>query len=216
MRKIGIVIGVLGCLLLVGSLSAAAADKADKHVPCANCGMYTEISSTRVVAKIKVDGKTGDYNFECIGCMMEKLGDWGKQASLQSFKVLDYSTYQTGSEKLIDSRHAWYLYGTKELENSMGEPAYIAAFASKDSATKAKAKLGGDLVEGWDALSDKLEAAEKTADATTTKVASKDDPAQAEMTYVCPCTGGCCDDIHSDKPGTCPKCGMQLVPKKTR
>jgi hypothetical protein len=218
MRLASFIAGVLsltlGLAYLTTAVPASAADKTEKHVPCANCGMYTEISSTRIVAQVKVDGKTAAYNFECVGCMHEKLEEWGSKADLVSFKILDYSTYGSRTEKLVDGETAWYLFGTKELENSMGEPEYIAAFATKEGATKAKAKLGGDLVQGWDAVLDRIEAAEaKTADATTTKVASKEDPAQPEA-YICPCTGGCCDDIKSDKPGTCPRCGMQLVKKK--
>jgi hypothetical protein len=38
-------------------------------------------------------------------------------------------------------------------------------------------------------------------------------PAPAkEIAYICPCTG--CGGIRSDKPGTCEKCGMKLVPEK--
>jgi len=31
------------------------------------------------------------------------------------------------------------------------------------------------------------------------------------VVYVCPPCGSSCDDLHFDKPGTCPHCGMKLV-----
>jgi len=38
-------------------------------------------------------------------------------------------------------------------------------------------------------------------------------PVQAEkVAYICPCKG--CGDLRWDKPGTCEKCGMKLVPQK--
>jgi len=229
MRKSIIVTSLLSLMLGVAIVSmvapALAADDAPSmnvpaaaegnHPKCANCGMFTDASSTRVQAQIKVDGKTGPYEFECIGCMREKLEAWGDTAKVQSFKILDYTTFKAKTPKMLDGKRAWYLFGTKELEGSMGEPAYIAGFATKDAATKAQKDLGGDVVQGYEALGEKIEAAEKkTADTGTTKVAAKEDTAQPAVEYVCPCTGGCCNDVKSDKPGVCPKCGMTLVPKK--
>jgi hypothetical protein len=176
MRKLSILAGVLSvALAAVGFTSilpvpARAADgmqgmdmsaKAEAQRPrCENCGMFTDVSSTRVTAQVAVDGKTGDHLFVCPGCLREKLEGWGGKAELKGFKVLDYTTFKTNHEKMIDGMDAYYLFGTKELPGSMDEP-YVAAFATKEAAAKAQPKLGGDVVHGWDALRAKLEAAEQ-------------------------------------------------------
>ena len=50
--------------------------------------------------------------------------------------MLDYNTFGTKTPKFIDGKTAWYLVGTSDLAGSM-EP-WIAAFATKDAATKAQ------------------------------------------------------------------------------
>lgn len=197
--------------LLAGSLLLCAGPVLAKDPPrpkCENCGMYTDTSSTHVVASIEIDGKTGDHEFVCPDCLHEKLEEWGDKAELKSFEVLDYNSFNSDAPKMIDGMKAWYLFDTEELEGSM--PVYSAAFSSKDAAKAASKDLGGELVQGWDGLLGKIEAAEEAEADNADKGTAG---GSTDTVYVCSCTGGCCDDITSDKPGLCPRCGMKLVPK---
>jgi rubrerythrin len=207
------IIVVLAVLVLGAIGIATAADNKKPRPRCEYCGMYSDISSTRIEAKVKEGAKSSTYIFESIGCLHGQLADWGNKAKLESFKMLDYVTFETDAEKLLDGQKALYLYGTKSLDGSM-EP-YIAAFLTEGAAKAAQKKLGGQLIKGSDLVFKRLDAAAKSADADgTTKVAAKEEAGPAETVYVCPCTGDCCTDIKSDKPGECPRCGMKLVKKK--
>jgi len=140
-RVIGIV--VIGALaaLCIGSLALAAKEQAR----CESCGMFWDKSSTRISASIELSGKTADHKFESLGCLHSKLSEWGSKASLKGLKVLDYSTLGSKSETMVDGKKAYFLFGTSELKGSM--PEYVAAFGSKKSAEKAKASLGGELLD---------------------------------------------------------------------
>ena len=196
---------VLPLLLVFGAVAQAA----EKTRPrCENCGMFTDVSSTNVHAMLKVNGKEAEHNFVCLGCVNEFMRDkLDGKAELTGLKIIDYPTFGTKSPQWIDGMKAWYLFGTKPLKGSM-EP-YVAAFATKEAATKAKQKLGGDLLSFEDIWA---------------KITGSDEggmqmgqPGSAgEDEYVCSCTGGCCDGVHSDKPGTCPNCGMKLVKKSEK
>lgn len=171
---------------------------------CENCGMYTDVSTTNVKAMLKINGKTAEHNFVCLGCVHEYMeGKAAGKAELVSLKVLDYNTFGTKTPKFVDGKTAWYLVGTKDLKGSM-EP-FIAAFAGKDAATKAKATLGGELMNWND-----------TWAGVTADEGGHEHGSAGDDEYVCSCTGGCCDNIHSDKPGTCPNCGMTLVKKSAK
>ena len=142
---------LLVIFLTLGILTVAQADDRPR---CEVCRMFWDISSTRVEASIKADGKTAAHKFESFGCLAQfmKAGD----KSLVSVKVLDYGTAASKTPKLIDAKKAWFLHGTSKLKGSMAP--FIAAFATKDAATKAQKDLGGDLMQ-WDKLWKKLTAA---------------------------------------------------------
>lgn len=192
---------IIGAMVFL-ALSLMAQAKEQERPRCENCGMFTDVSSTNVHATLKLDGKQGEHNFVCLDCVYEFMHDKYKgKAELVGLKVLDYGTFGTKTPKFIDGKTAWYLVGTSDLPGSM-EP-MIAAFATKDAATKAQKTLGGKLTNWKDTW----------AGITTESDDEKPTSSAGEDEYVCSCTGGCCDDIHSDKPGTCPNCGMQLVKK---
>ncbi len=151
MRYAVLLVGLL--LALVGLQTAfAETGKADRP-RCENCGMFTDISTTHSLAKITLDGKTAEHSFVCLECVFEKLAEWGDRASLKSIKVIDYNTASSDVRKYVDVGKAWFLYDTSKLKGSM--PTYTAAFSSKAAAEKAKADLGGTLMQ-WDALKPKL------------------------------------------------------------
>jgi hypothetical protein len=199
-------LSIVALLLLLSVAAGALAEAKEPQRPrCETCGMYADESSTRVLASISVSGKAGEYVFESLGCMYDKLIEWGDAAEVQSFKVLDYSSFGTKKPRFVDGMEAWYLFNTADLEGSM--PPYIAAFASDKAASAASEELGGAVVQGWVDLMAEFDAI------VFGTPAGEVTGAPAGALYVCPCTGDCCLDIVSDQPGECPRCGMALVPK---
>jgi hypothetical protein len=187
---------VLSVLLLL-AFGLMAQAKEPQRPRCDNCGMFTDVSTTNVKATLKIGGKEAEYNFVCLDCVHEYMeGKAGGKAKLVSLKVLDYDTFGTKTPAFIDGKTAWYLVGTSVLKGSM-EP-YIAAFASKAAATKAKKTLGGELKNWSDTWAGITAAEEGTASGSA-----------GEDEYVCPMCAG----VSSDKPGDCPHCGMKLVQK---
>jgi len=186
---------VVVSLLLLGS-SALGAQKPRPR--CENCGMYTDVSSTNVHAMLKVGDKEAEHNFVCVGCVNEFMRDkLDGKAELTGLQIIDYPTFGTKSVQWIDGMEAWYLVGTKDLPGSM-EP-MIAAFATKEAATKAQKKLGGDLKNFEDMW------------AFVTAPSDDENSPQANagaVEYVCEMC-----NYSSDKPGNCPHCGMKLVKK---
>lgn len=141
---------IIGALLIAAfNVTSAFADEPT----CENCGMFWNKSVTKVSASIKVDGKSMDHKYECLNCLKDGLAFMGKGATLGSVKILDYNTAGTKSEKMLDARKAWFLYGTSRLKGSM--PPNIAAFGTKDAAKSAQASLGGEMLD-WDSMWSRL------------------------------------------------------------
>lgn len=199
---------LLVTVLLVLACGVMAQAKEQERPRCENCGMFTDVSSTNVHAMLKINGKEAEHNFVCLECVYEFMHEKVKgKAELTGLQVLDYSTFGTKTPKFIDGMTAWYLVDTtKALAGSM-EP-YIAAFATKDAATAAKQKLGGEVKNYKNTWATFAEEEDN---------GHKNHPGSAgEDEYVCSCAGGCCDDVHADKPGDCPNCGMKLIKKSDK
>jgi hypothetical protein len=143
---------LIAALLLLALLTTAALAQGDDKPArkrCELCNMYIDISTTRIEAEYKTGGKSAVHNFESLGCLYQTQPD---AKAISKLRILDYS-----ANKLIDGKTATYLYGTKRLKGSMAP--FIAAFGSKDAATKAKAELGGDVMNFnavWSKLADEL------------------------------------------------------------
>jgi nitrous oxide reductase accessory protein NosL len=181
----------IAMVMAVGLLALSAAKERPR---CDNCGMYTDVSATRVEAVLKYKGKDHDHNFVCLHCIKEyNEKKYEGKAELKSFKILDYTTFETKTPKMIDGMAAYYLYGTKSLKGSMMP--WIAAFADKAAATKAKSNLGGEVMNFKDMWA-KLNAA--------------DSKMTAGAEYRCEMC-----NYSSSKAGNCPHCGMKLE-KKTK
>ncbi|MCC7479381.1 nitrous oxide reductase accessory protein NosL [bacterium] len=131
---------------------AAETPAAVERHSCEYCGMYTDISSTQVIASW-TDGSESRH--DCWDCTF----GWGRQQglSLEKASVLDYSTFPAAPEWL-DAAQAWYLYDTSKLAGSM--PPYIAAFADKAAAEKAMPELGGRLLD-WEGLQARMQQAQQ-------------------------------------------------------
>lgn len=209
---------VLSMLVFVLAL-AAAAWAADEEAPrCDNCGMFFEKSAARVSATIEFEDQTYNHLFECLGCLHDYIHENYGEVKPSELMVLDYATFGTDDEQMIDGFEATYLFGTERLAGSM--PPYVAAFSDEDAAAAAQEELGGELVDFAGMKKLMIEAKGGEAD-------SEMDMHDGEMhghemgggeeavTYVCPCTGGCCADIESDEPGECPNCGMALIKKES-
>jgi hypothetical protein len=129
-------------------------------------------------------------------------------------QVLDYPTFGTDDEQMIDGFKAWYLFGTERLAGAMAP--YVAAFSDEEAAAAAQEELGGELVDF--AGMHELMLAAKSADEDGEEDVPESDMQDHQMssdtaadTYVCSCTGGCCDHVKASEPGVCPQCGMELV-----
>jgi nitrous oxide reductase accessory protein NosL len=190
-------------VLALGIAAFAAAGK-DETPRCDNCGMFMAKSATQVHATFTIDGKKHEHKFVCLDCIYEFSAKTYDGALPTSVQVLDYTTFGTDKPVLLDANKAWFLYGTGKLAGSM-QP-YIAAFATKEAAQAQQAALGGELIQ-FAAVQDQLlkELAEEAEPAASA--------GDGEIVYVCPCTGDCCTDIRTTEPGSCPKCGMELVPE---
>ena len=60
---------------LLSCVELVAQAKDPERPRCENCGMFTDISSTNVHATLKLDGKQGEHNFVCLGCVYEFMHD---------------------------------------------------------------------------------------------------------------------------------------------
>jgi nitrous oxide reductase accessory protein NosL len=207
-----LLIAMLAMLMLSGIALAQGDEEATR---CDYCGMFWDTSSTRLEIDMIVDGKSMISHFESVGCLinsMQELKESGaKEMKISSARILDYSSFGSDREVMTDAMKAWYLVDTKKLKGSMAP--FIAAFGSKEVAAEMQKSLGGELLDhdamhAWFSKDDK---ADPHAGHDHGAGGASDNPS-AEV-YICPCSGDCCLDIVSDKPGECPKCGMQLVLK---
>jgi hypothetical protein len=199
-----IVYVLMFALLFLGTALA----QQEERPRCENCGMFWDKSATRVEFTVKVDGKQHTHQTECFGCLHDFVHETYGEVMPTAISVLDYATYGTKNEKMIDAFDAFFLYGTERLDGSM--PPYVAAFSSEEAAMDYEDELGGELVDfpGMRKLMMKAKG-EDAGDSHD----GHDHPAPADAIYVCPCSGDCCADISSSSPGECPNCGMQLVKK---
>lgn len=199
----------IALLLLFATVAVAE----EERPVCEACGMFVDVSPTRVEAVIQVSEMKHEHMFDCLGCLHDYVHEhFGEEAKVARLSILDYATFGTDKEVMLNGFEAYYLYGTERLKGSM--PPYVAAFADEAAAKEHQEDLGGKLVdfEGMQALMSeaKAEAESENGHGQHEHGAMAGDA----MAYVCPCTGGCCSDIVSGKPGECPRCGMSLVAKE--
>ena len=103
---------IIGLILALLALSVAVAQ--DEERPrCDNCGMFWDTSPTRVEFTLKVDGKEHTHIAECFGCLHDFIHENYGEVMPAAISVLDYATYDTKNEKMIDAFDAYYLYGTE-------------------------------------------------------------------------------------------------------
>ncbi|MDQ3023376.1 MAG: nitrous oxide reductase accessory protein NosL [bacterium] len=138
--------------LVFALLLCTAALAKDERPRCELCNMFWDISATRITAEFK---GVGSHKFESLGCMYQSVDS---KAQVTRFKVLDYASAKSESQRMIDGKSAHYLYGTSHLKGSMAP--FVAAFSSKDSALAAQDKLGGEYMK-FDGVWKKLASALK-------------------------------------------------------
>lgn len=203
-----IALTILAGLLMLSAAAWAAEEEAPR---CEYCGMFYEQSPTRVSATIDFQDETYSHIFDCFGCLHDFVHENYGEVQPSALSVLDFATFGTDDEQMLDAFEASYLFGTSRIKGSM--PPYVAAFASEQSAKAAQAKLGGELTDYTGLKKLMMNAkGEDNTDGVEGHEHSEDSGAEATV-YGCPCTGGCCDDIESSEPGECPRCGMELVEK---
>jgi hypothetical protein len=117
-----------------------------------------QLPSTRCV--LKVMGSDAERSYASLPDAFQQLKAAGA-AEFHSARVLDYATYGSKSEKLIDASRAYFLVNTHDARGGSGA-LQIVAFASREAAVKQQRKLGGDLrdfADAWDAVTEFYEAA---------------------------------------------------------
>lgn len=207
---------VLACVLALASAAWAADEEAPR---CDNCGMFFAKSAARVTTVVEVEGESYSHMFECLGCLHDYLHENYGEVMPAELQVLDYTTFDTDDEQMIDGFDAWYLFGTERLAGAM--PPYVAAFSDEDAAKAAQEELGGELVD-FAGMRELMMAAKDEQEPGEMGMADGgmqhgDTPAAGEEdVYVCPCTGGCCADVRSSEPGVCPNCGMELIKEEDK
>ncbi|MBN2080629.1 nitrous oxide reductase accessory protein NosL [bacterium] len=194
-------------------VAVASAWAAEQEPRCDQCGMFIANSPTHVTASITSGDKEYAHQFESLGCYLNYLAEnYDKEAEVTELAILDFNSFGTDVPAVLAASDASYLYGTKRLKGSMAP--FIAAFADEEAAKAAQGELGGELVDYAGMLQQLSE--DSGVDCQVNGLcagcaAPQPKDADGDATYICPCTGGCCDNISSDKPGECPQCGMQLV-----
>jgi hypothetical protein len=124
------------------ALSGAVAMAKDESHECEECGMTWEVSSTRLVTSVNREDDASEHYYESLGCLFNAVDS--DEAGIEA-RILDYSTFGTDNEELIEARKAVYLFDTEPLPGSMGP--YIAAFATEEAAADAQQELGGELLD---------------------------------------------------------------------
>lgn len=197
-------------LALVVTFAALASAQEDRP-RCEKCGMFWDNSPTMLSMEVKVGEKTVTHLFECVNCAYNGLHSlYDEEPEVTSFLILDYTTFTAKTQKMLDGYEAFYLFGTSRLKGSMAP--FTPAFATEKAAKQAQSILGGELVD-FDGMMKLL--AKHNGDKYEESGHEGHDHGSAGDgdVYLCPCSGDCCDDIISDQPGECPKCGMTLVKK---
>lgn len=128
-------------LLLVG---IAVAEETEKP-RCDMCGMFFDKSATRLTVTLTDGDEELNRKFESLGCLHNYVHENYPEAELTALSILDYATFGTDSEEMIDGFKAYYLFGTERLTGSMAP--FIAAFATEKAATAAQEALGGELTD---------------------------------------------------------------------
>ncbi|GEM_PF-2271813 len=209
---------VLTAMAMALAMASLAMAEEQERPVCENCGMFWDVSPTAVEAAIEVEDETVTHRFECLGCLHDYVHEYYGEVQPKTLSIVDYSTFGTEDVRMIDAFKAYYLFDTERIKGSMAP--YTAAFADEDNAAAAQETLGGELVDfmGMQALmmKHKGDGEEEAGLESGHEHQSQGSDAQDEDVYVCSCTGGCCDNISSDQPGTCPQCGMALVKKSEK
>jgi nitrous oxide reductase accessory protein NosL len=204
--KVGLL--MLAFVLAMSALVFAAEDEAPR---CDNCGMFFEKSPTRVSATIDLEDESYTHIFECFGCLHDFVHENYGEVMPSELSVLDYNTFATDGETMLDAFEAFYLFDTERIKGSMAP--YVAAFADEEAAKAAQETLGGELTDFagmkklmMNAKGEEMEESHEGHGHDADTAAGAD-----AAVYVCSCTGGCCDDIQASEPGECSRCGMTLV-----
>ncbi|MCC7478918.1 nitrous oxide reductase accessory protein NosL [bacterium] len=111
---------------------------------------YWDDSPTRVEIRFD-DVRIGGGHFISIGHAMIEIGDrdrdWDR---LSDFRVLDFATYNSRRERMIDARDAWYLVGA-DWNDGLDGDLPILAFKSRNMARRYQRELGGELTDYYGA-----------------------------------------------------------------
>jgi hypothetical protein len=107
---------------------------------------YWDDSPGRIELRLD-DVRIGGGHFISIGHAMLELGnDYRDYDRVRDFRVLDFSTYNSRRERMIDGRDAYYLVGSDWTDGLDGDLP-ILAFGSRKMAIRYQRELGGELTD---------------------------------------------------------------------
>lgn len=146
-----LVISIVVAIILPVLVSAE-----EERPRCENCGMYFDVSPSRVEITIELKKKKFTHIFECLNCAYNALtGQYGENLDITAVQMLDYQTFGKENEAMTDGLKATFLFGVERLKFTM--PPFIVAYASKGEAEAAQKVLGGELVSSFEDVWKRLE-----------------------------------------------------------
>jgi len=109
-------------------------------------------SSARVTLTLATTGE--QRSFASLSDAFDELYKQYGSIGFYSTKVLDYSTYGSKHEQLVDAERAYFLVDADGARDA-GAGLQVVAFASRAAARSAQKKIGGqlrDFNDAWDAV----------------------------------------------------------------
>jgi hypothetical protein len=105
-------------------------------------------SSARVTLKLQGSGEA--RSFDGLASAFHELYEQYGGIGFYDTMVLDYSTYGSKQEQLVNAERAYFLVGADKARGAGGE-LKVVAFTNRDAATRAQRKIGGELRDFDDA-----------------------------------------------------------------
>lgn len=100
--------------------------------------------------EVRLDGETRSYAYSGLTDACGSISYWEPDREVETLRILDYATFGTSAERLIDARRAYFLLNAPRASGSH-DALNILAFGSRAAARSAQQKLGGDLRDFEDA-----------------------------------------------------------------